>query len=169
MTREEQSELLEYWLAGLRCGALAADGISAELDGIILTAGADLPNAILDAALAATKGETPLAAVLRESLLDLGVGWADGAPISMDIYWALRRKLRAQWQSGETTMERAIVRMSLLTRQCGLGRPKTDDTLWEWAHFEDYYGLMLEGVYAPERVAEEFVRLMHEEEPCRLS
>ena len=76
MTREEQSELLEYWLAGLRCGALTADGISAELDGIILTAGADLPNAILDAALAATKGETPLAAVLRESLLDLGVaGW----------------------------------------------------------------------------------------------
>lgn len=42
-----------------------------------------------------------------------------------------------------------------------------DDTLWE-GHFEDYYGLMLEGVYAPERVAEEFVRLMHEEEPCRI-
>lgn len=62
--------------------------------------------------------------MLRESLLDLGVGWVDGAPISMDIYWALRRKLRAQWQSGETTMERAIVRMSLLTRQCGLGRPR---------------------------------------------
>lgn len=160
MNRQTEADQLSYWLAGLECGALEADEVSAELDALIVNQGEAVSPAVAEAAWRAAQGKNALISALRAELRDLHR--EPDAPAAPAVCRRLRRIIARKWQDGRWDMEKAVDCFYRLARCCA---PRDNGTFVPAAvELCVSYDLALEGCGDMDRVVDLFLRLIHEED-----